>query len=93
MVKLDRQVARLSGWAAGAGVRVVRVESEVGSGMSGARRKVCRLLAGPAVTTVVAGRRGRLGRVNVELAGAVLRAGVVWSCWTLARWTMIWCVT
>jgi putative resolvase len=72
---LDRQVARLSQWAAGAGVRVVRVESEVGSGMNGARRKVCRLLADPKVTTVVVEHRDRLGRMNTELVEAALRAG------------------
>ncbi len=45
---LNRQVARLASWAAQAGHRVVRVESEVGSGMNGARSKVRRLLADPA---------------------------------------------
>jgi putative resolvase len=50
---LDRQVARLSTWAAQAGLGVVRVEAEVGSGMNGARAKVRRLLAGPKVTVVV----------------------------------------
>lgn len=39
---LDRQVARLTRWAADAGGQVVRVESEVGSGMNGARTKVRR---------------------------------------------------
>ncbi|WP_169786274.1 recombinase family protein, partial [Streptomyces yerevanensis] len=34
---LDRQVARLSVWAAGQGLRVVRVEAEAGSGMNGHR--------------------------------------------------------
>ena len=32
---LDRQVARLSEWAAGVGAAVVRVETEVGSGVDG----------------------------------------------------------
>ena len=45
---LDRQVARLSAWAAQAGLPVVRVEAEVGSGMNGARPKARRLLADPA---------------------------------------------
>ena len=39
---LDRQVARLSGWAAATGQQVVRVEAEVGSGMKGSRTKLCR---------------------------------------------------
>jgi putative resolvase len=71
---LDRQVARLSQWAAQAGSAVVRVESEVGSGMNGARRKVQRLLADPRVATVVVEHRDRLGRMNTELVEAALSA-------------------
>jgi putative resolvase len=44
---LDRQVARLTAWAAGAGGQVVRVEAGVGSGVNGSRAKVRRLLADP----------------------------------------------
>ena len=55
-------------------MRVARVESEVGSGMSGARPKVQRLLADPRVSVVVVEHRDRLGRVNTELAEAVLAA-------------------
>ena len=71
---LDRQVARLSSWAAQAGLPVVRVESEVGSGMTGARAKVRRLLADPKVTAVVVEHRDRLGRMNTELVDAALSA-------------------
>ena len=71
---LGRQLARLSAWAAGAGVPVVRVEAEVGSGMNGTRAKARRLLAGPKVTVVVAGHRDRLGRMNTDLAEAALSA-------------------
>jgi putative resolvase len=39
---LDRQVARMSQWAAQSGSVVVRVEAELGSGMNGALRKVQR---------------------------------------------------
>jgi putative resolvase len=52
----------------------VRVEAGVGSGMTGARAKVRRLLADPAVTVVVPGHRDRLGRMNTELAEAALSA-------------------
>jgi putative resolvase len=41
---LDRQIARLSQWAAGTGVAVARVEAEVGSGMNGSRVKLRRML-------------------------------------------------
>ena len=71
---LQRQVARLSMWAAQAGLRVVRVETEVGSGMSGARSKARRLLADPEVSVVVVEHRERLGRVNTELVEAALSA-------------------
>ncbi|MER6104749.1 IS607 family transposase, partial [Streptomyces sp. NPDC001832] len=69
---LERQAARLSVWAAKAGHRVVRVESEIASGMNGARVKARRLLADPAVTTVVVEHKDRLGRMNVELVEAAL---------------------
>lgn len=71
---LERQVARLSGWAAKAGHRIVRVESEVGSGMNGRRSKARRLLADPEVTVVVVEHRDRLGRMNTELVEAALSA-------------------
>ena len=71
---LDRQTARLSQWAAQAGVIVVRVEVEVGSGMNGSRSKVRRLLADPNVQTVVVEHRDRLGRMNTELVEAALSA-------------------
>ena len=71
---LDRQVARLTGWAAEAGGTVVRVEAEVGSGVNGSRAKVRRLLADPRVTTVVVEHRDRLGRMNTELVESALAA-------------------
>lgn len=71
---LERQVGRLTRWAASGGHRVVRVESEIGSGMSGARTKARRLLADPQVTTVVVEHRDRLGRMNTELVESALEA-------------------
>ena len=71
---LDRQVARLTQWAAQAGTPVVRVEAEVGSGMNGARAKIRRLLADPKVQAVVVEHRDRLGRMNTELVEAALSA-------------------
>jgi len=71
---LDRQVARLSGWAAQAGHRVVRVEAEIASGVNGSRAKARRLLADPAVTTVVVEHKDRLGRMNTGLIEAALSA-------------------
>ncbi|MCX5422209.1 IS607 family transposase [Streptomyces sp. NBC_00078] len=71
---LERQAARLSVWAAQAGHRVVRIESEIASGMNGFRSKAKRLLADPKVTTVVVEHKDRLGRMNVELVEAALSA-------------------
>ena len=71
---LDRQVARLTEWAAETGQPVVRVEAEVGSGMKGARTKLRRLLADPKVSVVVVEHRDRLARMNAELVEAALSA-------------------
>jgi putative resolvase len=71
---LERQVARISDWAAKAGTHVVRVESEVGSGVNGARPEVRRLPAGPRVSVVVVEHRDHLGRMNTELVEAALAA-------------------
>jgi len=71
---LEWHVARLSTWAAQAGLRVVGVESEVGSGMNGARVKARRLLADPAVSMVVVEHRDRLGRMKTELLEAAVTA-------------------
>ena len=71
---LDRQVARLSAWAVQAGMPVVRVEAEVGSGMNGARARARRLLADPAAAVIVVEHRDRLGRMNTELVEAALAA-------------------
>ncbi len=71
---LGRQVARLSAWAAQAGLPVVRVEAEVGSGMNGTRARARRLLADPAVAVIAVEHRDRLGRMNTELVEAALGA-------------------
>jgi putative resolvase len=71
---LERQVARLSEWSAKAGHMVVRVESEIASGVNGARVKARRLLADPQVATVVVEHRERLGWMNTELVEAALQA-------------------
>ncbi|GAX57575.1 IS607 family transposase [Streptomyces olivochromogenes] len=71
---LERQTARLAEWAAKAGHTVVRIESEIASGMNGGRTKARRLLADPKVTIVVVEHRDRLGRMNTELVEAALEA-------------------
>src|ERR671930_1034426 len=71
---LDRQVSRLTRWATTATAPVVRVEGEVASGMTARRAKLRRLLADPAVTTVVVTHRDRLARMNPALVEAALSA-------------------
>jgi len=71
---LDGRVARLSAWAAGAGLPVARVEAGAGSRVNGLRARVRTLLSGPAVTVVVAEYRDRLGRASTELVEAALSA-------------------
>jgi putative resolvase len=71
---LDRQVARLSAWAAGQGVSVAEVVTEVGSGMNGRRPRLRRLLADPQATMIVVEHRDRLARFGVEHVEAALLA-------------------
>ena len=71
---LDRQVARLTVWCADAGMYVTAVVKEVGSGMSGSRPKLRKLLADPGITVVVVEHRDRFGRMNTELVEAALAA-------------------
>jgi putative resolvase len=71
---LDRQVARLTEWAATNGLSVDEVVAEVGSGMNGKRRKLQRVLADPTAQTVVVGHRDRLARFGVENLEAALSA-------------------
>jgi putative resolvase len=71
---LDRQVARLAGWAAGQGIGVAEVVTEVGSGLAGRRPKLARLLADPQATMIVVEHRDRLARFGVEHLEAALSA-------------------
>jgi putative resolvase len=71
---LDRQVARLSAWAAEQGVWVAEVVTETGSGINGKRPKLRRLLADPQATTIVVEHRDRVARLGVDLLEAALSA-------------------
>ena len=63
---LDRQVARVTGWATGRHLSVDRVVTEVGSASDGHRRKFLALLADPKVSTVVVEHRDRFARFGAE---------------------------
>jgi predicted site-specific integrase-resolvase len=71
---LDRQVARVTAWAAGEGLAVGRVVTEVGSALNGHRRKFLALLRDPAVTVMVVEHRDRFARFGAEYVEAALSA-------------------
>ncbi|TVY99883.1 IS607 family transposase [Trebonia kvetii] len=71
---LDRQVARLTGWAAANGHAVSEVVTEVGSGLNGKRPKLRRILSDPSASVVVVEHRDRLARFGAEHLEAALAA-------------------
>jgi len=71
---LDRQVARVTAWAAGEGLAVGRVVTEVGSALNGHRRKFLGLLRDKSVTVIVVEHRDRFARFGAEYAEAALEA-------------------
>lgn len=71
---LQSQALRLSQYAAKENIKVVSIVSEVGSGMSGKRPKLQKLLSDPHITTIIVEHKDRLGRMNVELVQACLAA-------------------
>jgi putative resolvase len=60
---LDRQVARLTRWAASNGHEVGEVATEVGSGLKGKRPKLRRVLSNPTMCAGLYGRGGARNRV------------------------------
>ncbi len=73
-VELDRQVARVTQWASLQGLAVDEAIREVGSGVTGKRPRLQRLLAEPQATTIVVEHRDRLARFGVEQLEAALAA-------------------
>ncbi|MET7969574.1 IS607 family transposase [Micromonospora sp. NPDC005305] len=71
---LDRQVARVTGWATGQGLAVSRVVTEVGSALNGHRKKFLALLRDASVTTIVVEHRDRFARFGAEYVEAALAA-------------------
>ena len=91
---LDRQVARLAGWATGQGLTVAEVVREVGSGVNGRRPKLRRILSDPSAMVIV------VEPVTGWPASALRRWMRRWlrpggGCWSLmpAGPVMIWCET
>lgn len=71
---LDRQLARLSQYAAQQHLLVVESVHEIGSGLNGHRRSMLKLLANPEVSTIVVEHRERLMRFGFEYVEAALAA-------------------
>jgi predicted site-specific integrase-resolvase len=71
---LDRQLARLSHYAAEHNLHVVAAMSEVGSGLNGRRRKLLRLLSDATISAIVVEHRDRFARFGSEYLEAALAA-------------------
>ena len=71
---LDRQVARVTGWATGQHLPVDRVVTEVGSALNGHRREFLALLGDQGVSTIVVEHRDRFARFGAEYVEAALAA-------------------
>lgn len=71
---LDRQLARLSEYAAGQRLLVIESVREVGSGLNGHRRNMLKLLSNPQVSAIVVEHRERLMRFGFEYVEAALLA-------------------
>jgi predicted site-specific integrase-resolvase len=71
---LDRQVARVTAWAAGEGLPVGRVVTEVGSALDGKRRRLLALLGDASVGVIVVEHRDRFARFGAEYVEAALAA-------------------
>ncbi len=71
---LDRQVARLSEFAAINRLRVVEVVREIGSGLNGHRRAMIKILRNPLINTIIVEHRDRLMRFGIEYIEAALAA-------------------
>jgi putative resolvase len=71
---LDRQIARLSEFAASRRLAVIEVVKEIGSGFNGHRRAVLKILRNPKVHTVILEHRDRLMRFGCEYVEAALAA-------------------
>ncbi|UNB98058.1 recombinase family protein [Mycolicibacterium boenickei] len=71
---LVRQVARVTDWATSNGYVVGEVMTEVGSGWSGKRSTLCRILSDLSAWVVVVEHRDGLARLGVEHLDAALSA-------------------
>ena len=71
---LDRQLGRLSTFAADHKLHVVTTAQEIGPGLNGNRPQLLQLLKNPAITAIVVEHRDRLARFGSEYIEAALQA-------------------
>ena len=71
---LDRQLARLSEFAASQRLLVVETAKEIGSGLNGRRKVMLKLLSNPDISVIVVEHRDRLVRFGFEYLDATLAA-------------------
>ena len=71
---LERQAGRVLTACSERGIGIDRTVTEVGSGLTGCRTELRKLLADPAVTTIVVEHRDRLARFGVEYLESSLAA-------------------
>lgn len=71
---LDRQLGRLSSWAANESLKVSKTVKEIGSGLNGRKSGLIRLLRDPEVGGIVVEHRDRLARFGSEYLEAALAA-------------------
>jgi predicted site-specific integrase-resolvase len=71
---LDRQLARLSAYAAEQNLHVVDSVAEVGSGLNGKRRKLLQLLSDKTISAIVVEHRDRFAPFGSEYLEAALSA-------------------
>uniref|UniRef100_A0A6M3X8G3 Putative resolvase domain containing protein n=2 Tax=viral metagenome TaxID=1070528 RepID=A0A6M3X8G3_9ZZZZ len=71
---LDRQLARLSSFAADQNLLVTNVAGEIGSGLNGHRKRLLALLRDPKVGGIVVEHRDRLARFGSEYIEAAMSA-------------------
>lgn len=71
---LDRQLARLSSYAADSELHVVASVAEVGSGLNGKRRKLLALLSDKTISAIAVEHRDRFARFGSEYLEAALAA-------------------
>ncbi len=71
---LDRQLARLTGFAISQGMTVVDAVQETGSGVNGHRKGMMRLLRNSEIQTIIVEHRDRLMRFGFEYVESALAA-------------------